>query len=397
MSNKSLTPDTPVRVLHSFPHRLGKSRIATTAWYEIDTAATAGSEIIVFAGDSVRPFANSKIKVHTTFSRGKLRLPYRLLGTPRMCKLHDWLVARQLPLLQTKIDVIHVWPLAARRTLETARRLKIPTLLERPNAHTRFAYQVVKEECEKLGVSMPAGHEHAYNEGFLRHEEREYSLADRLLCPSDFVVRTFIEQGFKQDQLARHQYGFDEKVFFPSKRPTPDTGGLKMLYVGGCAPRKGLHYALEAWLASSAHREGIFSIAGAFISGYAEKLSTMLSHPSVRVLGHRTDVPELMRENDLFVLSSIEEGSALVTSEARGSGCVLLVSDATGAICEHGVNALVHPSRDPHMLRDHIDLLESDRAFLKRMRAASLATIDQITWKAAGRRLYAIYSDPLRT
>ena len=59
----------------------------------------------------------------------------------------------------------------------------------------------------------------------------------------------------------------------------------------------------------------------------------MLAHPSVRVLGQRNDVPELMRQSDIFVLPSIEEGSALVTSEARGSGCVLLVSDAAGAVC----------------------------------------------------------------
>ena len=44
----------------------------------------------------------------------------------------------------------------------------------------------------------------------------------------------------------------------------------------------------------------------------------MLAHPSVQVLGHRTDVPELMRNSDILVLPSIEEGSALVTSEARG-------------------------------------------------------------------------------
>jgi glycosyltransferase involved in cell wall biosynthesis len=42
----------------------------------------------------------------------------------------------------------------------------------------------------------------------------------------------------------------------------------------------------------------------------------MLSHPSVQVLGHRKDIPELMQQSDVLVLPSIEEGSALVTSEA---------------------------------------------------------------------------------
>src|SRR5687767_8072962 len=90
-------PTKPLRVLHSFPHRLGMGRIATTAWYEIDTAAAAGAKVLVFAGDSVRPFDRDNVQVHTTLSRGKWRLPYRLLGTRRMCMLHDALVARRLP------------------------------------------------------------------------------------------------------------------------------------------------------------------------------------------------------------------------------------------------------------------------------------------------------------
>ena len=90
-----------------------------------------------------------------------------------------------------QIDVVHTWPLGAMRTLKTAARLGIPTFLERPNAHTKFAYEVVQEECHRLGITMPPGHEHAYNEKFLRHEEAEYALADHLLCPSDFVARTF--------------------------------------------------------------------------------------------------------------------------------------------------------------------------------------------------------------
>ena len=37
----------------------------------------------------------------------------------------------------------------------------------------------------------------------------------------------------------------------------------------------------------------------------------MLAHPSVKVLGHRNDVPELMRKSDILVLPSIEEGFGL--------------------------------------------------------------------------------------
>ena len=42
---------------------------------------------------------------------------------------------------------------ARSRRSKVARQLGIPTVLERPNAHTRFAYEVVRDECERLGVA----------------------------------------------------------------------------------------------------------------------------------------------------------------------------------------------------------------------------------------------------
>jgi len=382
--------DRPVRVLYSFPHKLGAARICTTAWHQVDGVAKAGAAVTVFTGSICREFSMD-VKVHTTLAWGKLRIPARMLGARRMCALHDSIVAQKLKGLAGKIDVIHVWPLGAACTLKEAKRLGIPTVLERPNAHTRYAYEVVKQECEKLGIAMPPGHEHDYNPAILAHEENEYDLADYLLCPSDFVARTFLERGFSASKLLRHQYGFNEEQFYSDPLARPESKGLTVLFAGGCAPRKGLHYALDAWLHSSAHKEGTFLIAGGFIDGYAERLSERLAHPSVKVLGHRDDIPKLMRKSDILVLPSIEEGSALVTSEARGSGCVLLVSDAAGAICEDGVNGLIHRVGDTRALTNHFDRLHSNRKQLETLRANSLATIPNLTWTTAGAVLNSLY------
>jgi glycosyltransferase involved in cell wall biosynthesis len=102
-----------------------------------------------------------------------------------------------------------------------------------------------------------------------------------------------------------------------------------------------------------------------------------------------------MRNSDILVLPSLEEGSALVTSEARGSGCVLVVSEAAGAICQHMENALVHSVGDVSALSKHITLLHEDRALLERLRAASLATVTELTWSAAGRMLLDAYRETI--
>src|SRR4029434_8384218 len=110
------------------------------AWHQAAGAAQAGADLLVMPGSVHRPLPDG-VRVRPPLARGKLRVPYKALGRARALQLHDRLVARALPGLKDQIDVVHTWPMGARETLRTARRLGIPTVLERPNAHTRFAYE----------------------------------------------------------------------------------------------------------------------------------------------------------------------------------------------------------------------------------------------------------------
>jgi glycosyltransferase involved in cell wall biosynthesis len=382
-----------LRVLYSFPHQLGAGRICYTAWQQVDGLAGAGAEVLVFPGALSRP-VRAGVVVHPTLARGKFRIPYKLLRR-RAFDLHDWIVARRLENLAGHVDVLHLWPSGALRTMKVAANLGIPTVLERPNAHTRFAYEVVQKECERLGVTLPAGYEHSYNEDVLRVEEEEFRLADYLLCPSDFVVKTFRERGFPPEKLLRHRYGFDDQIYFPNSNPRDPKRALTMLFVGLCAVRKGLHFALDAWLKSSARENGIFLIAGEFLPEYKNKLGPMLAHPSVRVLGHRNDVPDLMRNSDVLVLPSIEEGFPLVIAEGMASGCVPLASDACSEICQHMDTGLVHHVGDVDTLADQITLLNRDRTLLERLRVGGLSRAPGLTWSAAGVKLLEVYREVL--
>lgn len=387
--------ERPLRVLQSFPHKIGAARICTTAWYQATGVADAGADLLVMPGAIHRPLPDG-IRVRPTLARGKFRIPYRPLGRLRALALHDRLVARALPRMAEEIDIVHTWPMGARETLKTARRLGIPTVLERPNAHTRLAYEVTRDEGERLGVTLPPDHEHAFNEQILALEEEEYALADALLCPSDFVVKSFADRGHAPERLVRHIYGYDETQFFPPATREPRDGeGLTVLFVGVCAVRKGVHFALEAWLRSPASEHGKFLIAGEFLPDYEARLADLLAHPSVEALGHRTDVPELMRQADVLVLPSIEEGFGLVCTEGMASGAVPMVSDACTDLCRDGENALVHAVGDVDAITAQFTALHEDRALLERLRAAGLRTAPDITWTAAGTRLVEVYEQVL--
>src|SRR6185437_23757 len=146
----------PLHVLYSFPHKLGGGRICYIAWQQVRGLAAAGAKVLVFPGAIHKTVDSLRVSMRPTLARGKFRIPYRLLGTIRACALHDRIVARRLECMAAEVDIIYTWPLAALRTLKVAKSLGIPTVLERPNANTRFAYEVVQKECERLGVRLPA-------------------------------------------------------------------------------------------------------------------------------------------------------------------------------------------------------------------------------------------------
>lgn len=378
---------------YSFPHRIGAGRICYTAWQQVRGLSAAGIKLSLHVGSVAKP-VDTLVNVRPTLSWGRSRLPYRVFGNRRLLRLHDRIVARRLARAGGSVSLVHLWPSAALNTLRAAKAAGVVTVMERPNAHTRYAYEIVDRECRRLGIRLPRDDEYAYRDDVLRAEEEEFALADYLLCPSEFVARTFLERGFRPEKLLLHQYGFDQKRFVPvqhERRAAGDRTGLTMLFAGDCSVRKGLHFALEAWLGSSACRTGKFRIAGRFLPEYERKLARLLRDPSIEVLGFRKDLPRIMQESDLFILPSLEEGSALVTSEARGAGCVLLVSDASGARCTHGLDGLVHPIGDVATLTQQLSSLHQDRDLLNRLRAASVSTTNELTWDAAAIRLAQIY------
>lgn len=388
--------DRKIRVLYSFPHKLGDSRICYTAWQQVNGLAAAGADVLAYVGALHRPVP-PEVTAKTTLSRGKLRIPYKVLGTMRALALHDYLVARELPKLVGKIDVIHAWPSGSQRTLKMARKLGIPTLLERPNAHTRYAYESVQAEAKRIGVVLPPDNEYAFKTDVLEREEEEFQLTDFLLCPSDFTIKTFVDRGFPREKLIKHTYGFDDKACRPDLSRLPDPKRpLTMIFAGDAAVRKGVHFALDAWLNSPASERGTFLIAGSMLPAYAESMGEKLRHPSLKVLGHRNDVPDLMRQSDLFTLPSIEEGFGLVCVEAIGNGAVPLVSEACTDVCQHMVNSLVHPIGDVAALTRHITMLYEDRQLLHRLREEGVKVAPTLTWTAAGVTLLNAYREALR-
>jgi glycosyltransferase involved in cell wall biosynthesis len=381
-----------MNLLYSFPFRMGITGIGMTAWQQVQCLIREGVHVDLFCGSLERPIIGAEIIRQTLVPYG-LRLPIRLFGIYGAAIFHDLAVARWLKTKKKKYDIVHCWSQGAIATIKTAKRMGIKTAIERQSAHTGYVYDIVSKECNRLGISLENDHFASKNNKVLSREENEFELADALLCPSDFVINTFVQNNFPQRKLFRHQYGYDPSVF-----PTADSlkkrnknDKFQLLFVGEGYPLKGIHFALEAWLHSDIYRNGDFHIYGSFNKNYFDYLHKRYDHPSIHYSGFSGNISEIMAQSHALILPSLAEGSALVTYEARAAGCVLLVSESSGAVCSPGKDALVHKTGDIRELTEQLIRLASDLPFYDSLQEMSIRGIGQLTWQNAAKKTIEAY------
>jgi glycosyltransferase involved in cell wall biosynthesis len=391
-------PDFP-NVLHSFGDRFGYTGTGTTAYQLAHGAAALGCRLFL-ASPSYDRIPPSVSKTFSTVSLLGHRIPFKLIGARWGRKIHDWRTAALIERYGDSIDIVHCWSGTALNTLKAARQKKVLSFLHRSNTHTAYAYATAEAEHKRLGISMPSSYFYSFHPERLKIEETEYDLADRILAPSEFVAQTFLDKGFPAEKLVTIQYGYSPEHFsLPAKDSPTDTGHVfTAAFVGRGEPRKGLHLALQAWVESGLCLRGRLLLAGDmhFLPEYRKKIQHWLSHPSVTELGVVADVAAVLRNTDVLILPTLEEGSAKVTYEARACGCVLAVSNHSGAPCTHMKNSLVHDAGDVATLQEHLLMLEQDPVLFNRLKTESIAGIDRLTWAYAAGLLVSAYKKALK-
>lgn len=386
----------PLRVLYSFPHRVGAAGIGTTALNQVRGLADLGANVTL-ACTSLHSDVPSSVQVVETLRVGGRRIPHRTFGSPEHAlAYHDYRVSRIVRSASFgRFDIVHTWPQSALATIRAARTVGCLSSREVPNTHTANAYEEALIESKITGVELARSHSHRPNRRRIALENLEYQEADMLLVPSDHVAQTFAERGIPAGRLRRHQYGYDDSRFQAAERIEWPVRPFRALFVGSGEPRKGLHYALEAWARCEMPKGAEFVIAGEFVPGYRAYISDLLSTPSVTHVGFVGDVPVLMRRSDVLLLPSVEEGSALVTYEAQASGCIPLVSSAAGALLPPVLREYVHAPRDIAALSEHLNVMANDPLLRATLRQAVIEWSSALTWQSAAQRMLEIYYDAI--
>jgi glycosyltransferase involved in cell wall biosynthesis len=193
-------------------------------------------------------------------------------------------------------------------------------------------------------------------------------LADLLICPSEWVaegIRTLTPEASEKIRIV--PYGCSINYEGKSNQPQPG----RILFAGGDALRKGLHYLARATTRLKASNPAIdVRIAGMLPP-------EVVSHPICRDLNflgklNSDQMKEEYLSADLFVLPALSEGFAGVVSEAIGAGCPVVVTSEAGSPIEDGREGLIVPSRNAEALAEAIERMVGDRTFRNACAAACL-------------------------
>ena len=257
-------------------------------------------------------------------------------------------------------------------------------IMEEVNSHVDNQYSIMQEEFKSLGHGK-------YPEKIPDHTMRlkMYEIADYILCPSEFVKKSFIDKGFSPDRLLKVNFGFTAPMHAGQVPVIGMKDCFRVLYVGQLHFRKGLRYAIEAFKQVK-HPNKKFVIVGpkSGITGLEQ-----LQIPDDVIFTGTLKGEELnneYRKASVFILPSLEEGLALVQLEALSFGIPILITTNTGGddIIQDGVQGFIVPPRNVEALKEKLQEMADDKQLLKTMSDEALQVCHSYgSWDLAVKRL----------
>jgi glycosyltransferase involved in cell wall biosynthesis len=216
-------------------------------------------------------------------------------------------------------------------------------------------------------------------------EKKAFSQAQILVAVSDKVAQDLLAVGVSPESIKVILNGVDLQEFTPGmnqrqKWQLPEDVPLALFAGDIRLTRKNLDTVLQALvqvpdlhLAVAGNTQG---------SPYLDLAKSLGLSQRVHFLGHRSDVPELMKAVDFLVFPSRYEPFGLVVIEAMASGLPVITASATGAADlvtpESGI--VISDADDADALSQALQLLSSDRSLCQKMGQAARCVAEQHSW-----------------
>lgn len=222
-------------------------------------------------------------------------------------KVQDWLTG----LLMRHCDVLIAMSGNYVYTLKKAKRSGAIVILERGSKH------ILEQKCILESIPSLKGKKPVPDIN-VKRELEGYDIADYISIASQHVLRSFVERGYPIEKLFVNPYGVDLHDFQPEKV----TKEFDIVMVGGWTYQKGVDLLIEACKELDLTLLHVGAIGD-------------MSFPKVNKFVHIDPVDQKQlklyyNKGKIFVLSSRQEGMAMVQMQAIACGLPVVCSMHTG-------------------------------------------------------------------
>jgi glycosyltransferase involved in cell wall biosynthesis len=390
-SDSSSARVLPRHLLYSIFARIGGSGLDTDAFETLRASYREG-----FLGKAIA-YDNRQNEIPSSLVHSLRWHPVRLIsfidrpyyyGAKK--KYLDWIASRHLS--TGRYDLFHSWSGDCLRSLQVAKRHRIPSILEIPTWH---------RDGGKKKADWPKGESASKTQGVPAWKARlllqrrrfieEYQLADLLLVLSERAAHTFRVRGFPEEKLFYLPRGVDVDRFKPGERPAK----FRAIFSGALIKRKGIQHVLEAW-----HRLNLAD-AELWLVGHvhdeAKPFLKQFWRDNIRIVGFVRDLESYLNQGTVHVFPSQWEGSAKVTYEAAACALPQVTTREAGDVVRDGVEGIIVKPGDVDAIAAALQHLHRHPEIVKEMGAAARRrVVENFTWDHFRERLLGAYETAMR-
>jgi glycosyltransferase involved in cell wall biosynthesis len=303
-------------------------------------------------------------------------------------RAQDRAAAKRLRKFAKSYSGVYTYEDGALETLTAARELNIKRIYDLPIAYWQTLRQLLAEEAERLpGWKITLGGGISDSEEKLNRKTKEFELAEVVVCPSQFVARSFPENARTLKKIVVAPFGSPPVSSFISSVPVVAGKKLRVLFAGSMSQRKGLGdlFAAMRLLNRNDVELVVMGTPQAPMEFYRKDLNGFAYEPS----RPHQEVLELMRSCDVFCLPSIVEGRALVMQEAMSQGLPLIITPNTGGedLIDEGITGFLVPIRRADQIAERIAWFADNRSALCEMSRAAQTKAGELTWDMYGKTI----------
>ncbi len=283
-------------------------------------------------------------------------------------------------------DTVYVFNGAALEILEHAQHRGLNSILEQTSAPAAVEHRLRSEERTRWPGWEPDDAVADILPAVVEREEREWELADRIFCGSEFVRDALTAHLHEETQCTVIPYGVNVDDFRISAGKEQHAE-LRVLYAGSANLLKGVQYLHGALGLVKSQHIVCRAVGPVQLTQRAQKELA----GRVELVGAvpRSEIARHYHWADVLVLPTLCEGSANVCYEALAAGLPVVTTPHAGSVIRDGCEGFVVSIRSTESLAARIDELAGDRGLLAALAEAARARANEFTWDAYSARLLA--------